>query len=143
MADEVFIDWIYPPNWNGETNVGYRRITVNFTGVSDATGETDVVKVNLSEWRTRNGNVPSKTVVERIHYSIDGLTLRLEWDRTPDKLIALLDGADGPMDGEMDWTKFGGKVDDGEGGTGDIILTTTDYTSGDTYNVTLTLRLKD
>jgi hypothetical protein len=147
MAVTTNIRWIRPPNWNGET-AGYRRIVVHLTGIVSgqaALNETDVVKVNLSEWRTRSGAVPTRTVIEKLRWQIHGLSVTLEWDRTPDEIIAYLNaGVAADSDsGEIDWAKDGGLVDDGEVGTGDILLTTTNGAAGDTYDITITLRLKD
>lgn len=138
------IKWIHPPNWQGET-AGYRRITVHLTYVYDGADESNAIKVNLSEWRTRNGNVPRKTVVEKLDWSIHGLGVLIEWDRTPDVVIARLNAgvAAGSDSGTRDWTTMGGLVDDGEGGTGDIIITTSNGATGDSYDITMTLRLKD
>ena len=146
MATTATIDWIHPPNWQGETIEGYRRIIVHLMGTVSGQSdlvETDAIKVNLSEWLTRRRTVPSKVTVERIEYSVNGMLVTLEWDRVPHKLIAYLDGVSGTMEGTKEWLKCGGKADDGDGGTGDIILTTSDASGGDTYDITMTLRLKD
>ena len=147
MADTTTIQWVYPPNWQGEGQlgqVGYRRITVHLTGVSDSTGETNAIKVNLSEWYTKQRVLATKTAVEKIDYQVFGERVTLAWDRTPDKTIAILNaGSDDADSGCHDWRAQGGLIDPGEGSTGDIILTTTNGASGDSYDITITLRLKD
>ena len=46
--------------------------------------------------------------------------------------------------GGKSWASVGGYVDPGsDDGTGDILLTTTNCTNGDNYDITLSLRLKD
>lgn len=138
------IRWIHPPNWQGEAG-GYRRITVHCTFVYDGSDESNAIKVNLSEWITRNRNVPTRTVIERIDWQIHGIEALIEWDRTPDAVIARLNAGVAAVSdsGFLDWTKDGGLVDDGEGGTGDIIITTANGATGDSYDITITLRLKD
>jgi len=144
MADTVSVNWICPPDmqdWAWQDKSGNRRVVVQFTNLSDGTGETGVKKVDLSDLKTHNGNVPQRTVVEKIDYMTDGMAVRLYWDRAPDALIAYL-----PEDsmGCMDWSDAGGKVDPGLlDDTGDILLSTIGHAAGDTYDITMTLRLKD
>lgn len=151
MADTVSVDYIYPPFMeDGEWDLksGNRRVIVRFTGLSDATGETDVVKVDLSDLKTPSGNVPQRTVVESIKYQIQGMAVILEWDRNPHKEIVRLNdfgfnNAEASI-GEINWRSKGGLTDPGlDDATGDILLTSTNTYAGDTYDITLCLRLKD
>jgi len=144
MADTVTTKWIWPPNWDGgfDDNQGTRKWTVQLTGISDGTGEAAVRKVDISTLFLPNGGTPAKSIIERIEGDSSGYTaLRLYWDRTPAENIAVI-GGDGNFC--LDYTEQGGNVDPGESGdgTGDIMLTTTGYTSGDSYNIKLTFRLK-
>ena len=145
MADTVGVKWIYPPNWDGNPpdNNGWREVTVRFHGISDGTGEADVTKVDISELRTVQGIVPTRTKITSIKYMVNGMSVRLEWDRSPNAVIAIL-GITAGNDGVLDW---GGKglVDPGEVGdrTGDILLTTGGATSGDTYDITMCIKLKE
>lgn len=147
MADTVEVDYVYPPNMlNGDWDEqsGNHRVTVHLMGLSDGTGETDVTKIDLTDLKTPNGNVPGGTAVESIDYIVTGITCALEWDRTPHKLILRMDGNGGSVSDERSWDKVAGKVDPcTDGGTGDILLTTTNADAGDTYDITLCLRLKD
>ena len=118
---------------------GTRKRVVRLTNISDGTGESGVVKVDKSTLIGPNGLEPTKLVVERIEYDISGMTVRLYWDHTADDEIAVISGA-----GYLDWREVGGLVDPASAGaTGDILLTTNAHTLGDTYNITLWLRLKD
>ena len=118
---------------------GTRRRVVRLTNVSDGTGESAVVKVDKSTLTGPDGTEPTKLVVEKIEYATSGMQVRLFWDHTTDDEIAILDGH-----GCMDWSAVGGLVDPASAGeTGDIVLTTSGHTSGDTYTITLYLRLKD
>lgn len=118
---------------------GTKRRVVRLTNISDGTGESGVVKVDKSTLTGPDGTEPSKLVVEKIEFITDGMQVRLYWDHTTDDEIAVLNGV-----GLLDWTEAGGLVDPASaGGTGDILLTTSGHTSGDSYNITLWLRLKD
>ena len=120
---------------------GSRRRVIKLTNVSDGTGESDVVKVDVSALTGPDGTSPTSVVIEWIDYDIQGFTdVRLEWDATTDDLIAVL----GPGQGFMDWTANGGLKDpQSTGSTGDVLLTTTGAASGDTYTITIGMRLKD
>jgi len=147
MADNVAVQWIYPPDMQDgqwEEKSGNRRVVVRLTGVSDGTGETDVRKVDLDLLKTPNGNVPKRTAVESIEYHVFGMTVVLEWERTPHAEIIRLNENGVENTGSKSWEKYGGYVDPGlDDATGDILLTSTNMTSGDNYDITLTLRLKD
>ena len=151
MADTVAVTWIYPPKmqdgqWDEKS--GNRRVIVRLTGKSDSTGETDVVKVDLTDLKTQAGNIPQRTVIEKIKWYIAGMAVVLEWDRSPHaEIIRLNDFGFNNAEtrvGEIDWSKEGGLLDPGlDDSTGNIILTSLYTYSGDTYDITLYIRLKD
>ena len=141
MADSVEVRYLYPPNHEGGANpVPVRKVIVVMAGLSDGTGETDVVKVRLTDLMKHDGSTPTRTAIERIQGSIQGMTVLLEWDRAANAEAALL----GPGVYDLDFRTGGGRVDYGEEGdrTGNIILTSLYADSGDTYDLTLTVRLK-
>lgn len=130
MADAVDILTVY---------AGRRHRVVRLTNASDGTGESAVVKVDKSTLTGLDGTEPSKLVVEKIQFALEGMSARLFWDHDTDDEIAVLAGQ-----GCHDWRDCGGLVDPASaGGTGDILLTTNGHTAGDTYDITLHLRLKD
>lgn len=148
MADTVTTKWVYPPNFAGtydnERN-GHLRHVIRLTGISDGTGETNIIKVNRSELQTIKGVIPSKLVIEKINYLVHGMNVLLEWDGVPDETICVI-GAGVSVtstQGCMDFQKQGGLVPDVEGGTGDIKLTSSNCASGDSYDITMTIRLKE
>jgi len=147
MADTTAIQWIYPPNmqdgqWAEKS--GNRRVIVRMTGTSDGTGETDAIKVDLTDLKTSNGNVPGRTVVEWMKWSVFGMTCTLEWDRTPHAEIIRINDNGLTDVGDFDWSVYGGLLDPGDDdGTGNIILTSTNMADGDNYDITMCLRLKD
>jgi hypothetical protein len=94
---------------------------------------------------TPDGNIPRKLVIEKIRYQIAGLTVTISYNNeNEDNVCQLYSG-----EGELDFTSHGGFVPTDEttdGGTfesGDIVFFTSNETSGDSYNITLTVRLKD
>lgn len=130
MADTVSTNTIF----NGQ-----RKLIIQLNSVSDGTGESAVVKVDKSTLIGLDGAEPSKLVVESIDWMVDGMTVELFFDRTSDVKIATLVGS-----GYTDYMCPGpGLQDTGTGGTGDIILTTTGASAGDSYKILLVLRKKD
>lgn len=119
---------------------GTRKRTMKFTNISDGTGESGVVKVDISTLVGPNGRAPTAVKVLEILWSIQGFTsVRLHWNHTTDDEIAVLTGT-----GYMDFSGVGGLMDPRTAGDdGDILFTTANLTSGNTYDITLVLQLKD
>jgi hypothetical protein len=114
------------------------RYVVNLTNESDGTGESAVTKVDISTFTTPSGAAATYSAIERIEYSCVGMSVRLHWDADTDDTAAVLAGS-GVIDQSMD----GMRVDPrSAGGTGDLLLTTTGHTSGDTYDITIYMKLK-
>lgn len=108
---------------------GPRNTVMKFTNLSDGTGESAVLKVDVSAL----SGAPSGVRVDFIHYSINGMVVTLLWDADTDVRIVELSG-----DGYLDCTKFGGLPNNaGAGVTGDIRFTTTGHTAGDSYSIIL------
>jgi len=105
---------------------------------SDGTAETGLAKVDISGLVTPSGAVCTWTVVDRIEYSISGMTVRLDWHHTANDEIATLAGS-----GALDWSAMGGNADPKSAGeSGDILATTIGHDSGDTYDITIYFRCK-
>ena len=131
MADTVTVETLFD---------GRKRKIINLTGISDGTGETGVIKMDISAFTFDGGKVPTYTTVDMIDFDVQGYTsIRLYWDHTTDDEIAII-----PAGGNtIHFGAFGGKTDPRTtGGTGDIILTTAGHTSGATYNITMYVRPK-
>lgn len=108
---------------------GQRNAVMKFTNLSDGTGESAVTKVDAS---TLSGS-PTTVKVEKIHYCVQGMVATLLWDADTDVRMVDLAG-----DGCFDFSCFGGLPNNGGAGvTGDIKLTTTGHTSGDSYSIVL------
>lgn len=147
MADAVKVKYLYPPNMldgGWDEKQGNSRVIVQLSCLSDGTGETDVVKIQMSDLKTHAGNVPGRTAVEWIEYQIFGLTCLLEWDRAPHAEIIRLNAHAVESNGRFDYTQYAGNLDPGgDDRTGDILMTTTNTDSGDSYEINICLRLKD
>lgn len=118
---------------------------VHLASVSDGTGESAVVKVDKSALVAKDGAEPASLDILKAKWNCDGMAVRLLWDHTTDDLAMVLSGS-----GEADFSPSGaprnvlsssaGLADPrSAGATGDLLLTTSGHTSGDTYNVTLWL----
>lgn len=115
------------------------NLVQRFTNECDGTGESGVTKVDISTFTCRNGAAATYSKIERIEYAVKGFNyITLRWDHTTDDEIAVLSG-NGIIDASMD----GGRVDPkSTGGTGDILLTTDGNVDGNSYDITLYMKLK-
>jgi hypothetical protein len=146
MAITKTTKWLFPPNWDDtEQQIeGYRRVKVQFTGISDAAGdETDIRLLDISKLLTSNNITCTRVAVEKIEYECFGFTsLKLKFDRNPKETIAVLLGKNkGTLNGP--WVDKDDGASNGPGNTGDILLDTAGATSRDSYNIILTIKLKD
>lgn len=108
---------------------GPRQVVVKLTNLSDGTGESAVLKVDVSALT----GAPTAVKIRRVHYSVTGMVATLLWDATTDVRILDLSGY-----GTLDFDSFGGLTNNGGTGvTGDILLTTTGHSSGDSYSIIL------
>lgn len=121
------------------TTYSGRYVVRHLTNISDSTGESAVIKADVSTFTTRAGVPATYFTVDKIVYDIQGFDgVRLYFDATTDDELALISGS-----GELDWSAFGGITDPKSAGTtGDIKLTTAGAASGATYDITLYLRPK-
>jgi hypothetical protein len=104
---------------------GPRDLVMKFTNLSDGTGESAVKKVDVASGTTLK--------LMRVAYSVNGMVASLFWDADTDVKILDLAG-----DGDHDFRSFGGIPNNaGTGVTGDVMLTTTGHTSGDSYWIIL------
>lgn len=107
---------------------GPRDLVVKLTNLSDGTGESAVLKVDMASGTTLK--------IIRIHYAVVGMVATLLWDATTDVRILDLAG-----NGTFDFTTFGGIPNTNASGvTGDILLTTTGHSSGDSYSIILEMQ---
>ena len=121
---------------------GNRIAVIQLTNTSDGTGESAVTKVDVSALaaNTANGQACTGVKLGRIVYSTFGMSVKLLWHATTNTICWDLNS---DYTTDEDFTGFGGiQNTSGTGKTGDINLTTTGHTSGDSYVIVLTL-IKD
>jgi hypothetical protein len=115
---------------------GERNCVMKFTNVSDGTGESAVVKVDVSALTANSeGTSCSEVRVMRISHAIVGMSVQLFLNASTNVLLVELAES---SNGHMDFKDFGGLPNNaGSGKDGDILFTTKGHSSGDTYSVTL------
>jgi hypothetical protein len=128
MADSVTSQTIFD---------GSKRAIMKFTNISDGTGESGVLKVDVSALSTYNGATCSSVNIERIEAVTVGMGVDILWDATTDALCMTL-GSDQFF--TFDFTRFSGITNNaGAGKTGDVLFTTIGATAGDRYTIILEL----
>lgn len=127
MADAVATQTIFD---------GDRMAIQKFTNISDGTGETKVLKVDVSALLPNNLGIACDAVtITKIHASTHGMEVVMYWDATTDVVIQTI-----PQNSQysFDFEKFGGLTNNaGAGKTGDILFSTQDASAGDAYTITL------
>ena len=117
-----------------------RSAVIQLTNTSDGTGEAAVNKVDVSGLATRTSDGKACTGVRlaKIVYSTFGMSVKLLWDATTNTICWDLNS---DYTTDEDFTEFGGIRNTAASGgkTGDIALTTTGASSGDSYVIVLTL----
>ena len=115
---------------------GERMAIMKFTDISDGTGETKVLKVDVSALTPNaSGKACDGVTIVKIHALTHGLEVDMYWDATTD--VFILSVPQNTMY-SMDLTQFGGLWNDaGAGKTGDVLFSTRDATAGDNYTIVL------
>lgn len=125
MADAVTSQTIFD---------GERIAVMKFTNISDGAGETAVVKVDVSALNPSSFSKACDGVtIERLHYSINGMSVSILWDATADVPAFIA----GPGQYTFDFTKIQLPNDAGAGKTGDVLFSTIGASAGDTYTIVL------
>tara|TARA_R100000656_G_scaffold89476_1_gene65265 strand:- start:93 stop:500 length:408 start_codon:yes stop_codon:yes gene_type:complete len=115
---------------------GERNAVMKFTNVSDGTGESAVVKVDVSALASNNRGVACSEVrIMQVRFALVGMSVQLFFDATANVLAFELAES---SNGNLEFDEFGGIPNNsGSGKTGDIVFTTIGHTSGDTYMIVL------
>jgi len=146
MADETYVKFIYPPNFEGTFESGQkdfpRRYIILCTNISDGTGEDASIKANRTDMMIDEITPAGRLALEKIQYDVQGMTVKVEYDNDNDEFIAILS----PGQDTIEYP--GGYIpapldEDNEFDSGNIIFTTEGASSGDTYNIVLTVRPKE
>ena len=120
---------------------GGRDLVMKFTNISDGTGESAVAKIDVSALTSSaiTGQSCNRVVLQRIWFSNVGMGWKLYWNATSNMFIC---------QAPKDWTDTWDFTDSsqplpgipnnaGGGVDGDLLLTTNDHTSGDTYSIVI------
>jgi hypothetical protein len=122
---------------------GTKQYAVRLTNVCDGTGESAVVKIDVSTLLKEAGGgalpvAATECRIMEIQWNIYGFSeVKLLWDANTDDLAQTLSG-----NGYRSyWDQGGLKNPKSTGWTGDINLTTTTNTSGNHYDILLVVQL--
>jgi len=115
---------------------GERLFIGKFTCISDGTGETAVVKIDVSTLNPNAfGFACNGIKINKIWGANHGLNIRILFDATADTFAWMVPQNSNYL---MDFSSFGGIPSNaGAGVTGDVLFTTTDATAGDSYTVVI------
>jgi hypothetical protein len=114
---------------------GTRTAVMKFTNISDGTGETGVLKVDVSALSSFQGQTCTGVNIVNLDAITVGMGVDLLWDASTD-VICYTVGADQFV--SFDFNRFGGLSNNaGAGKTGDLLFTTVGASSGDRYTIVL------
>lgn len=115
---------------------GERLFIGKFTNISDGTGETAVVKIDVSTLNPNAAGLACNGVkINKIWSTTHGMEVRILFDATTDAFAWML-----PQNTNyfMDFSSFGGLPSNaGAGVTGDVSFTTVDQSNGDMYTIVI------
>jgi len=112
-----------------------RRAVFKFTNISDGTGETGVVKIDVSALEAYQGRPCTSVAIQTLDAITVGMGVNLLWDATTDALCLTLGENDFVS---FNFARFGGLTNNaGTGKTGDLLFTTVGAGSGDKYTVVM------
>lgn len=114
---------------------GTQRAVFKFTNISDGTGESGVVKIDVSALNSFQGEPCTGVSIQKIDVITAGMGLNMLWDATTDVLAMAFGEADFVA---LDFSRFGGITNNaGTGKTGDLLFTTVGAANGDRYTVVM------
>jgi len=115
---------------------GERLFIAKFTNISDGTGETAVVKIDVSTLNPNSFGLACNGVkLNKIYGTTHGMEVRILWDATTDVFAWQIPQNSNYL---MDLSSFGGIPNNaGAGKTGDVLFTTADASAGDMYSIVL------
>ena len=117
---------------------GERNAVLRFTNMSDGTGESNVVKVDVSALAKNSaGQSCTEVHIQRIYWATVGMSVKLDFDASTNVLAI---GLPADSTGDEYYDSFSAIPNNaGSGKTGDILISTTGHSSGDTYMIILEL----
>jgi hypothetical protein len=115
---------------------GERLFIGKFTNISDSTGETGVVKIDVSALNANASGLACNGIkINKVWAQTQGMSVDILWDATTDLLCETI-----PADNFylMDYSSFGGLPNNaGAGKTGDVLFTTVGAAAGDRYTIVI------
>lgn len=133
MADAVTSETLVDSN---------SHAVMRFRSVSDGSGESAVVKVDVSALGGNTVGSPtiacSLVTIEQIWFNTVGMSVELFWNASTNVSCRKIKI---DSEGYLDFRNFGGLVNNaGSGVDGDLLLTTTGHSNTDTYDIILSMR---
>ena len=115
---------------------GERLFIAKFTNISDGTGETGVLKIDVSTLNPNSFSLACNGVkINKIWAQTYGMGVDILWDATTDLLCETIPENQFYF---MDYSTFGGFPNNaGAGKTGDVLFSTIGATAGDRYTITI------
>jgi hypothetical protein len=115
---------------------GERLFIGKFTNISDSTGETGVVKIDVSALNPNSFGLACTSVkINKIWAQTQGMSVDILWDASTDLICETIPENQFYF---MDYSSFGGFPNNaGAGKTGDVLFTTTGAAAGDRYTITI------
>ena len=114
---------------------GDSQAVMKFNNVSDGTGETAVLKVDVSALKANYiGKECTGVDIRRIVASVNGMSVNILWDATTDVSAFIV--SPGMYTLDFDTTTIL-RNNAGVGKNGDILFTTVGASAGDTYSIIL------
>lgn len=115
---------------------GERLFIGKYTNISDGTGETAVVKIDVTTLARNSFNLACNGVkINKIWATTHGMEVRILWDASTDVFAWLVPQNTNYL---MDFSSFGGLQNNGGTGvTGNVLFTTADASAGDMYSIVL------
>lgn len=116
---------------------GERQAIMKFTNISDGTGESKVLKVDVSALTANAAGKCDGVSLTSILATTEGMGIILYWDATTDVVICTIPAN---TNYRLKMADFGGFTNNaGTGKTGDVLLSTTGATANDSYTLTLVM----
>lgn len=115
---------------------GERLFIGKFTNISDSTGESAVVKIDVSALSPNAFNLACNGVkINKVWAQTQGMSVDILWDATADALCETIPANQFYL---MDYSSFGGLPNNaGAGKTGDVLFTTVGAAAGDRYTIVI------
>jgi hypothetical protein len=115
---------------------GERLFIGKFTNISDSTGETGVVKIDVSALNANASGLACNGIkINKIWAQTVGMSIDILWDATTDLLCETVPENQFYL---MDYSSFGGLPNNaGAGKTGDVLFTTVGAAAGDRYTIVI------